>query len=134
VLFGLPVSGSVHRSGLNLSASGPQNCGLRLVAQGTSWIPVPFGTNWSKIVVSRVASRIVIGTVGYRRIVSLQTPFRSGSDSKIVAKSTSDPGGDGTLDRTSSRNLVWISGWIAKRYVTQVNADEVVSWLLDVRK
>jgi hypothetical protein len=37
--------------------------------------------------------------------------------------------GEGSARRTSERRRVWISGWVAMRWVAQVKADEVVSCL-----
>lgn len=40
--------------------------------------------------------------------------------------------GFGRWARSSERRRSWYSGWVARRYVVQVKADAVVSWLEDV--
>jgi hypothetical protein len=93
-------------------------------------ILVPLGINWEFMVVSRTAVLTVVGTGGYKRRVSIHTPWRYGSDSRMLAWSTlgSDPlVGEGRLERISSLSRVCASGWEAKRYVPHVRADEVVS-------
>src|ERR1700710_2228596 len=102
-----------------------------LTAQGTRYARVPVGTGREPMDVGLVATRSDTGTVGYRRRVSRHTPLRSGLDSRGPARSkvASDAASRvGILERISSRRRVWISGWEARRYITHVKAEDVVSW------
>lgn len=70
---------------------------------------MPRGMGWPAIVVSLFAIRVVIGTVGYKRTVSLQTPLRRGSRSRMpaISKLGSVKASGGSAARISSRSLRW---------------------------
>mmetsp|Transcript_15082 Transcript_15082/g.46758 ORF Transcript_15082/g.46758 Transcript_15082/m.46758 type:complete len:203 (-) Transcript_15082:954-1562(-) len=118
---------SIHRSGRNVSASGPHTWGCRCNGYMPMCNDVPFGTKvlLAGSTMSSVATRITATTGGITRMLSDVTALRYSRPRSASIDGATPPAGNAS--DSSSANFSCTSGCFATKYRNQINAVDVVS-------